>query len=593
MKYVLVSGGVISGVGKGIIASSTGLLLKSMGLTVTSIKIDPYMNIDAGTMAPTEHGEVYVTDDGGEMDLDIGHYERYLLTTLTRDHNLTTGKIYQQVIERERRGDYLGKTVQVVPHLTNAIQDWIERVAQIPVDETGNKPDVCVVELGGTVGDIESAPFIHALSQFRRRAGKGNFMQIHVSYVPVIPPGPHGEQKTKPTQRAVEDVRRAGLMPDIIACRCERPLEDHVIQKIANMCQVDLKQVLTVHNVSSTYHVPLLLKQQKFRESITDLLDLDKLTPSPSTAMLDRGSHMWQQWVSLTRAQDSSNLDSVSIVLVGKYTNLEDAYISVGKSLEHAAMYCKKKLNLVWVDASNLEEEAKETAPAKFHEAWHAVCTADGILVPGGFGVRGTEGMIKAINWARTKNVPFLGVCLGMQLAVVEYARNACGLVGAGSEELHPGCENPVIVYMPEVDRSKLGGTMRLGKRRCVFQPNTADWSKFRALYGKDVAEIEERHRHRYEVSPDKMATIEKDGDFVFVGKDDKGERVEVVEIKSHPFFVGVQFHPEYLSRVLAPSKSYLGFFAAASGVLDKITAKYGNNGPVDLAAAIADEEEE
>lgn len=221
------------------------------------------------------------------------------------------------------------------------------------------------------------------------------------------------------------------------------------------------------------------------------------------------------------------------------------------------------------------------------------MCTADGILVPGGFGVRGTEGMIKAINWARTKNVPFLGVCLGMQLAVVEYARNACGLVGAGSEELHPGCENPVIVYMPEVDRSKLGGTMRLGKRRCVFQPNTADWSKFRALYGKDVAEIEERHRHRYEVSPDKMATIEKDGDFVFVGKDDKGERVEVVEIKSHPFFVGVQFHPEYLSRVLAPSKSYLGFFAAASGVLDKITAKYGNNGPVDLAAAIADEEEE
>ncbi|CAK7232241.1 CTP synthase ura7 [Sporothrix curviconia] len=574
MKYVLVSGGVISGVGKGIIASSTGLLLKTMGLTVTSIKIDPYMNIDAGTMAPTEHGEVYVTDDGGEMDLDIGHYERYLLTTLTRDHNLTTGKIYQQVIERERRGDYLGKTVQVVPHLTNAIQDWIERVAQIPVDESGNKPDVCVIELGGTVGDIESAPFIHAMSQFPRRVGKGNFMQIHVSYVPVIPPGPHGEQKTKPTQRAVGDVRSAGLRPDLIACRCERPLEEAVIQKIANMCQVEPKQVLSVHNVSSTYHVPLLLRQQKLRESIIGLLELDAPnTVAPSKALVDHGAKMWQEWVQRTRAQDGGSLDTVSIALVGKYTNLEDAYISVGKSLEHAAMYCKKKLNLVWIDSSDLEDASQQTQPAEFHKAWHALITADGILVPGGFGVRGTEGMIKAITWARDNKVPFLGVCLGMQLAVIEFARNVCKLPGAGSEELNPGCENPVIVYMPEVDRTKLGGTMRLGKRECVFQPNTAGWSKFRALYGDDVPSIQERHRHRYEVSPDLMSTIESSGDFVFVGKDDKGERVEVIEIRSHPFFVGVQFHPEYLSRVLAPSKSYLGFFAASAGMLDEVTA--------------------
>ncbi|OAA62468.1 ctp synthase [Niveomyces insectorum RCEF 264] len=590
MKYVLVSGGVISGVGKGIIASSTGLLLKSMGLTVTSIKIDPYMNIDAGTMAPTEHGEVYVTDDGGEMDLDIGHYERYLLTTLTRDHNLTTGKIYQQVIERERRGDYLGKTVQVVPHLTNAIQDWIERVAQIPTDGTGPQgatPDVCVIELGGTVGDIESAPFIHAMSQFQRRAGKGNFVQIHVSYVPVIPPGPHGEQKTKPTQRAVGDVRSAGAGgragQDGIACRCERPLEDSVIQKIANMCQVEPKQVLTVHNVSSTYHVPLLLRQQKLRETIRTLLELDNLPNPPSPALVDRGAQMWQKWVSLTRAQDG-NLESVSIALVGKYTNLEDAYISVGKSLEHAAMYCKKKLNLVWVDSSHLEDATLETLPAEFHKAWHAVCTADGILVPGGFGVRGTEGMIKATTWARTKNVPFLGVCLGMQLAVVEYARNVCGLPDAGSEELHPGCSPPAIVYMPEVDRTKLGGTMRLGKRRCVFQPGTAEWSKFRALYG-DLPEIEERHRHRYEVSPELFGALEAPQDLAFVGKDEKGERVEVIELRSHPFFVGVQFHPEYLSRVLAPSKSYLGFFAAAAGCLADITAKFSGK-PGAAAAA-------
>lgn len=344
-----------------------------------------------------------------------------------------------------------------------------------------------------------------------------------------------------------------------------------MIQKIANMCQVETKQVLTVHNVSTTYHVPLLLRNQKFRESISGLLELEAVPRAPE--LVERGEKMWQRWVELTRGQDSS-VDTVTIVLVGKYTTLEDAYISVGKSLEHAAMYCKKKLSLVWVDASNLEDAALEASPAAFHKAWHAVCTADGILVPGGFGVRGTEGMIKATTWARTKGVPFLGVCLGMQLAIVEYARNVCGIAGAGSEELHPGCESPVVVYMPEVDRSKLGGTMRLGKRRCVFQPDTAGWSRFRALYG-DAPEIEERHRHRYEVAPDMFARLEAPADLVFVGKDETGQRIEVVELRSHPFFVGVQFHPEYLSRVLAPSKSYLGFFAAAAGMLDEITARF------------------
>ncbi|KAI2607866.1 putative CTP synthase [Hypoxylon sp. NC1633] len=561
MKFVLVSGGVISGVGKGIIASSTGLLLKTIGLTVTSIKIDPYINIDAGTMAPTEHGEVYVTDDGGEMDLDIGNYERYLLTTLTRDHNITTGKIYQQVIERERRGDYLGKTVQVVPHITNAIQDWIERVARLPVDDSQNEPDVCVIELGGTVGDIESAPFIHAVSQLQRRAGKGNFVQILVSYVPVV-----GEQKTKPTQRAVSDSRSAGLNPDLIACRCEQPLIDATIQKIANMCQVEQKQVLAVHNVSTTYHVPLLLDKQRLLSTLSDLLDLQSI--EKSSALIEHGSQMWQDWVGLTRGQDHT-LGSVTIALVGKYTSLEDSYISVSKALEHAAMYCRKKLELVYVDASHLEDETSENSPAEFHKAWHAVCTADAILVPGGFGSRAIEGMVKAVTWARTKNVPFLGICLGMQLAVIEYARNVAAIEDAGSEELHPQAKDHVIVYMPEVDKTKLGGTMRLGKHPCIFQAGT-EWSRLRKLYGT-ADQISERHRHRYEVNPAMIDPLEKAG-LAFVGKDVKGERMEIIELPDHPWFVGVQFHPEYLSRVLSPSKVVLGFFAAAAGCLDDVT---------------------
>ncbi|KAK0615695.1 hypothetical protein B0T17DRAFT_656801 [Bombardia bombarda] len=560
--------GVISGVGKGIIASSTGLLLKTTGLTVTSIKIDPYINIDAGTMSPIEHGEVYVTDDGGEMDLDLGNYERYLLTTLTRDHNITTGKIYQSVISGERRGDYLGKTVQVVPHITDAIQEWIMRVAQIPVDESGLVPDVCVIELGGTVGDIESAPFIHALSQLQRKAGKGNFVQIHVSYVPVIPPGPGGEQKTKPTQRAVSDVRSAGLNPDLIACRCELPLEDLTIQKIANMCQVEQKQVIAVHNVSTTYHVPMLLEKQKLLSTLGELLNLDSIQRPKSR--IEQGRSMWKEWVGLTRGQDHT-LDTVSVALVGKYTSLQDAYTSVSKALEHAAMFCGRKLELVWVDSSHLEDKTKEDSPAEFHKAWHSVCTANAILVPGGFGVRGTEGMIKAITWARTKNVPFLGICLGMQLAVIEYANNVAMIDDAGSAELNPHAKTHAIVYMPEVDKANLGGTMRLGKHSCIFQEGT-EWSKLRALYGL-TPQIAERHRHRYEVNPELVNELETAG-LTFVGKDTKGERMEVIEIKDHPWFVAVQFHPEYLSRVLSPSKCFLGFVAAAAGCLDDVTRR-------------------
>ncbi|SPO01057.1 probable CTP synthase [Cephalotrichum gorgonifer] len=566
MKYVLVSGGVISGVGKGIIASSVGLLLKTTGLTVTYVKIDPYLNQDAGTMNPIEHGEVYVTDDGGEMDLDIGSSSRFLGTTLTRDHNITTGKIYQRVLDQERRGDFLGKTVQVVPHITNAIQDWIQAVATVPIDESGLTPDICVVELGGTVGDIESAPFIHAVSQLQRRAGKGNFVQIHVSYVPVIPPGPGGEQKTKPTQRAVGDVRSAGLNPDLIACRCEQPLEAATIQKVADMCQLGAEKIIAVHNVSTTYHVPMLLEKQNVLKTMSDLLDLDNYQRSP--ALVEQGKSMWKEWVGLAKGSDHA-LETVTVALVGKYIQLKDAYMSVSKSLEHAAMHCRRSVKIVWVDAEHLEDAVKEATPVQYHKAWHDVCTANAILVPGAFGERGTEGMIKAITWARTKNVPFLGVCMGMQLAVIEYARNVCGIEDADSEELKPDGKNHAVVYMPEVDKTKFGGTMRLGKHTCVFQEGT-EWSRFRALYG-DAKEIAERHRHRYEVNPDLIGKLETAG-LTFVGKDVKGERMEIIEIRDHPWFVGVQFHPEYLSRVLAPSKTFLGFFAAAAGCLDEIT---------------------
>ncbi|RPA87843.1 CTP synthase [Ascobolus immersus RN42] len=580
MKFVLVSGGVISGIGKGVIASSTGLLLKTIGLKVSAIKIDPYMNIDAGTMAPTEHGEVFVLNDGGEVDLDLGNYERYLNVTLTRENNITTGKVYQKVIDKERKGEYLGKTVQVVPHLTNEIQDWIERVARIPVDDTNEEADVCIIELGGTVGDIESAPFIEALRQLRRRAGKNNFLQIHVSLVPVI----HGEQKTKPTQAAIKDVRSAGLAPDLIACRCSAALEKATTDKIAMFCQVEPEQVIGVHDVNSTYHVPLLLEQQKLLTQLTDILRLDQITVKKE--LFAKGQSVWGQWKALTSQQDRS-FETVSIVLVGKYTSLHDSYTSVIKSLEHSAMRCGKKLNLLWCDASDLEAESKATNPAKYHKAWHDVCTADGILVPGGFGLRGTEGMILAANWARTNKVPYLGICLGMQIAVIEYARNVADLKDAHSVELVPDTPHPIVVFMPEVSKTHLGGTMRLGLRPTIFQEGS-EWSKMRKLYG-GAQEVHERHRHRYEVNPEKVEFLASKG-LHFVGKDDKGERMEIIELKDHPFYVGVQFHPEYLSRVLDPSKPYLGLVAAASGCLDKIIAETPSveSGVINGAANVA-----
>lgn len=374
MKYIVVSGGVISGIGKGVIASSSGLLLKTLGLRVTAIKVDPYMNIDAGTMSPTEHGEVYVLDDGGEADLDLGNYERYLDVTLGRDNNITTGKIYREVIEKERKGDYLGKTVQIVPHLTNAIQDWIERVAQRPVDGIGEPPEVCIIELGGTVGDIESAPFVEAMRQFQFRVGHENFALIHVSLVPVV----GGEQKTKPTQAAIRDLRGLGLVPDMIAARCPVPLERAVINKLSMFCHVGPEQVMAVHDVSSTYHVPLLLEEQGMVRFFQKRLGLD-VNGSIPRPMKEQGLELRTRWRDLTLGHDRM-IDKIEIVLVGKYTSLHDSYISVVKSLEHAALRCHRKLELKWVESSDLEPAAESENPVKYHQAWQALCSAKSTL---------------------------------------------------------------------------------------------------------------------------------------------------------------------------------------------------------------------
>ncbi|KAL2698829.1 hypothetical protein AAEP93_010217 [Penicillium crustosum] len=564
MKYIVVSGGVISGAGKGIVASSAGLLLQSKGLIVTTIKIDPYINIDSGTMGPLQ--QIYVTDDGGEINLDLGNFERYLSTTLKRCHNITTGKIYLDIISRERAGDYLGKTVQVVPHVTNAIQEYIERTAKIPVDESQAEPDVCIIELGGTVGDIESSPFIYALAQLRKRVGKKNLVQIHVAYVPVVPPGASGEQKTKPTQRSISDVRSAGLSPLLVACRCEVPLDPATVQKIANMCSMEPEQVISVHDGSTTYHVPLLLEKQNLLGILCEYLELP-LDRTP-TQRMEQGKRIWNDWVYLVRSQDTIT-DTILIALVGKYTSNKDAYLSVSKSIEHAAMYCHKKVKIILIDAAHLEDETYQNSAVKYHKAWHDLCSVKGIIVPGGFGTRATGGMIKAITWARINEKPFLGICLGMQLIVVEYARHVMGIPDAGSQELHPESKNHVIIHMPERNQENGRDTMHLGKHSCIFKEGT-EWSKLRSLYGSTVSQIEERYRNQYEINPEMVEELEKAG-LAVVGKDTTGKRIEIVELRDHPFFVGVQFHPEYMSRVLRPSKVFLGFFAAAAKCLEKI----------------------
>ncbi|EFJ27006.1 hypothetical protein SELMODRAFT_96554 [Selaginella moellendorffii] len=540
MKYVIVTGGVVSGLGKGVTASSIGVVLQSCGLRVTSIKIDPYLNTDAGTMSPFEHGEVFVLDDGGEVDLDLGNYERFLDVTLTKNNNITTGKIYQSVIDAERRGDYLGKTVQVVPHITVEIQEWIERVAVVPVDGKEGAADVCVIELGGTIGDIESSPFVEALRQFQFRVGQENFCLVHVSLIPVL--GVVGEQKTKPTQHSVQALRALGLTPDLLGCRSAKPLEQCTREKLSQFCHVPAGHILSIHDVSNIWHVPLLLRDQNVHLAILKKLNLSS-APQPELS----------EWTQRAERSDALSIP-VKIGMVGKYTGLSDSYLSVLKALTHASLACGRKLVIEWVASTDLEDGS----PRDLHDAaWAALKSVDGILVPGGFGDRGTQGKVLAAKYARENNVPYLGVCLGMQIAVIEFARSVLGLDGANSTEFDPATPHPCVLYMPEISRTHKGGTMRLGVRRTFFQTPNCLTSK---LYGNESF-VDERHRHRYEVNPELVDRLEEAG-LTFVGKDETGRRMEIVELPEHKYFVGVQFHPEFKSRPGKPSPVFLGKLA-------------------------------
>jgi CTP synthase len=548
MKYVVVTGGVLSGLGKGITASSIGVLLKSAGLSVTSVKIDPYLNCDAGTMSPFEHGEVYVLDDGGEVDLDLGNYERFLDISLTKDHNITTGKVYKSVIERERKGDYLGKTVQVIPHITNEIQEWIERVSNTPSDGTNNIPDACVIELGGTVGDIESAPFIEALRQFQFRVGESNICFVHVSLVPVM--GPVGEQKTKPTQHTVKELRGLGIIPDILVCRSENPLDDETREKLAAFCHVSPSAVVSAHDVSNIYRIPILLDEQGVSNVLSKQISFDLPDSRP---LLD-------EWIKMAETVDNLN-EVVQIAMVGKYTGLSDSYLSVIKALQHSSFEVNRKLQINWIEAENLDEKIKQENPDKYKEAWDNLKISDGILVPGGFGIRGIEGKIKAAEYARVNKIPYLGVCLGLQIATIEFCRNVLGMKNANSTEFDENTPQPAVVFMPEISKTHMGGTMRLGTKPTPF---LVEDCKIKRLYGNQ-SYVDERHRHRYEVNPELISKIEKAG-LIYVGKDETGQRCEIMELEDHPYYVGTQYHPEFKSRPGRPSPPFLGLLKASIG---------------------------
>jgi len=548
MKYVVVTGGVLSGLGKGITASSIGVLLKSAGLSVTSVKIDPYLNCDAGTMSPFEHGEVYVLDDGGEVDLDLGNYERFLDISLTKDNNITTGKVYQAVIERERRGDYLGKTVQVIPHITNEIQEWIERVANISSDGSGEIPDACVIELGGTVGDIESAPFVEALRQFQFRVGEDNICFVHVSLVPVM--GPVGEQKTKPTQHTVKELRGLGIIPDILVCRSEHPLNIETREKLAAFCHVSPEAVVSAHDVSNIYRIPILLEEQ----------GVSKVLAKEIGFKLPDSRPLLEDWIKMADTVD--NLDEIiKIAMVGKYTGLSDSYLSVIKALQHSSYEVNRKLEINWIESESLDDKKMAENPEKYSEAWDVLKNADGILVPGGFGIRGIEGKIKAAEYARINKIPYLGVCLGLQIATIEFCRNVLGMENANSTEFDENTPQPAVVFMPEISKTHMGGTMRLGTKPTPF---LVEDCKIKRLYGNKTY-VDERHRHRYEVNPELIEQIESAG-LIYVGKDETGQRCEIMELNDHPYYVGTQYHPEFKSRPGKPSPPFLGLLMAAAG---------------------------
>lgn len=524
-KYIFVTGGVVSSLGKGVAAASVGAILESRGFSVTAMKLDPYVNVDPGTMSPYQHGEVYVTDDGAETDLDLGHYERFIDTTTSKRHNFTTGKIYQQVIMKERRGDYLGKTVQVIPHVTDEIKEAMRGVA--------NDHDVVIVEIGGTVGDIESLPFVEAIRQFRMELGRTNAVNIHLTLVPYIAAA--DELKTKPTQHSVRELREIGISADVLLCRVDRALPSEMKRKIAQFCNVEPRQVIAARDVGTIYEVPLMF----CREGLDDLL-LEQLNLPAYPRDLSR----WENLVSRIKNPHHR----VRIGIVGKYVDFADAYKSLNEALSHGGIANDCAVDLVYINSADFESG---NWPREVHEV-------DGLLVPIGFGIRGSEGKITAVRYAREHGVPLFGICLGMQCIVIEFARNVCGLSEATSSEFDEGADHTVVYKLRDLlGIEEMGGTMRLGAYPCQLKKGTIA----HGIYGQD--EISERHRHRYEVNQKYLSTLVDNG-LVVSGLSPDGKFVEMVELPSHPWFIGCQFHPEYKSKPTAPHPLFVSFIAAA-----------------------------
>ena len=527
VKYVFVTGGVVSGLGKGITAASLGRLLKARGYTVTMQKFDPYINIDPGTMNPIQHGEVFVTDDGTETDLDLGHYERFIDESLTKNSNVTTGKIYWSVLQKERRGDYGGGTVQVIPHITNEIKSRFYR------NYTSDDTHIAIIEVGGTVGDIESQPFLEAIRQFQHEVGRENAMLIHVTLIPYIRAS--GELKTKPTQASVKELQGMGIQPDVIVCRSEQPLDQGLKDKIALFCNVPSSHVLQNLDVEYLYEAPLAMERENLAKVACECLQLD----CPEPDLKD-----WEDMVDALRHPDKE----VTVALVGKYTQLHDAYISVVEALKHGGIAGRCTVNIKWVDSELVTAETVDSL----------LSDVSGILVPGGFGTRGVEGMITACQYAREHAIPYLGLCLGMQVAIIEFARHVCGLHDAHSIELDPQTTHPVIALMPDQDEDgDIGGTLRLGSYPCELDEN----SKAYGLYGDKT--IHERHRHRYEVNNDYRAVLTENG-MLLAGLSPDGHIVEMIEEPAHPWFVATQAHPELKSRPNRPHPLFRGFVEAA-----------------------------
>ena len=527
-KHIFVTGGVASSLGKGLTASSLGRLLKQRGLRVTMQKLDPYLNVDPGTMNPFEHGEVFVTEDGGETDLDLGHYERFIDEPLSRQSNATTGSIYSSVIAAERRGDYLGRTVQVIPHITDEIK---RRIALLASDDV----DVVITEVGGTVGDIEILPFLEAIRQFRLDVGRDNVCYVHVTLVPYI--GPSGEQKTKPTQHSVTELRSRGIQPDAIVCRSDDPISDELKRKISQLCDVPIDAVANAADAASLYEIPLVLHEEGLDTVVCELLRFDDIEVD------------LEEWRALVRKVESPTR-SVRVGLIGKYVSLPDAYLSVVESLNHAGIAHGAEVQLEWIQSEDVEGLLAEDR----------LRGLDGIVIPGGFGERGVEGKVAAAGYAREHQIPCLGLCLGLQVMTIEYARNVLGLVGANSSEFDPMSPHPVIDLMEsQRDVTDMGGTMRLGAYVARLRPG----SQVADAYGETT--VSERHRHRYEFNP-RYRTRFEDGDFACSGESPDGRLVEFIELGSHPFWVGTQAHPEFKSRPLRPAPLFDAFLVAALG---------------------------